>query len=81
MPKLSKTEQLFRTLPADVQYDIEMQLYIEFNDDLAKLSDAYYFGDEVISKKDLIEMKRLETARKRELTERWLKENERIHNN
>ena len=72
--KLSETEQLFRTLPADVQLDIEMQLYIEFNDVIAKMSDAYHFGDEVISKKDLIEMKRLETARKRELTERWLKD-------
>ena len=74
--RLSKTEQLFKTLPADVQYDIEMQLYIEFNDVISKMSDAYYFGSEVISKKDLIEMKRLKTARKRELTKRWLKENE-----
>lgn len=32
MPRISKTETLFQTLPADVQYDIEMQLYSQYND-------------------------------------------------
>lgn len=74
MPKLSKTEQLFRTLPADVQYDIDMQLYEEFNDIQSKVEELIW--QRVAPEKERTYWKREETRRKRELTERWLKEDE-----
>lgn len=76
MSKLSKTEQLFRTLPADVQYDIEMQLYDEFND--MQTIVEYTVDAGRLPRSEIAYWKRAETARKRELTERWLKENGRI---
>lgn len=71
--RLNKTEQLFRTLPEDVQYDIEIQLYFEFNDIQSKIEDLIWHG--VVPEKERTYWKREETRRKRELTERWLKEN------
>ena len=71
--RLSKTEQLFRTLPADVQYDIEMQLYDEFNDIQIKVEYTVDAGR--MPRSEIAYWKRAETTRKRELTERWLKEN------
>lgn len=71
--RLSKTEQLFRTLPDDVQYDIEMQLYYEFNDIQTKVEELIW--QRVAPKEERTYWKREETRRKRELTERWLKEN------
>ena len=71
--RLSKTEQLFRTLPADVQYDIEMQLYEEFNNYHIYVDNEIFNGR--LPQKERTYMNRAETARKRELTERLLKEN------
>ena len=73
MPKLSKTEQLFRTLPADVQYNIEMQLYDEFND--MQTIVEYTVAAGRMPRSEIAYWKRAETARKRDLTERWKKEN------
>lgn len=72
--RLSKTEQLFRTLPTDVQYDIEMQLYDEFND--MQTIVEYTVDAGRMPRSEIAYWKRAETRRKRELTERWLKENE-----
>lgn len=74
MPKISKTEQLFQTLPADVQYDIDMQLYYEFNNIEIYVEKAIY--NYALPRKERTYWKQKETRRKRELTERWLKENE-----
>lgn len=71
--RLSKTEQLFQTLPVDVQYDIDMQLYYEFNDIQTKVEELIW--QRVAPRKESTYWKREETRRKRELTERWLKEN------
>lgn len=74
MPRISKTETLFRTLPADVQYDIEMQLYDEFND--MQTIVEYTVDAGRLPRSEIAYWKREETRRKRELTERWLKEHE-----
>lgn len=75
--RLSKTEQLFRTLPADVQYDIEMQLYSEYNDYYITADKMLFYGADTLDNiaRFVSGTKRAETLRKRELTERWLKEN------
>ena len=74
MPRISKTEALFQTLPADAQYDIEMQLYFEFND--VQTMVEYAVLSYQIPASERTYWKRAETKRKRELTERWLKEND-----
>lgn len=74
MSKLNKTEQLFRTLPADVQYDIDMQLFDEFNNMHIYVDNEIFNGR--LPQKERTYWNREETRRKRELTERWLKEND-----
>lgn len=75
MGKISKTEALFQTLPDDVQYDIEMELYYEFNRIQTNVEIA--IANYMLPKSERTYWKRVETARKRDLVERWLKENDR----
>lgn len=70
---ISKTEQLFRTLPYDVQFDIDMQLYEEFNNYHIYVDKAIYNG--ILPESERSFMNRLETYRKRDLIKKWLKEN------
>lgn len=67
---MNKTEQLFRTLPLEVQYDIEMQLYDEFNDLYCK-TDIMIERD-MLTNKELAQIKRAETYRKRELIKKYI---------
>ena len=78
MGKISKTEQLFRTLPVDVQHDIEMQLESQFIDYYITADKMLFYGADTLDNiaRFVSGIKRSETRRKRELTERWLKENE-----
>ena len=59
-----KTNDLYKLLPTEIQYDIDMQLYDEFNDEFCRMEE---WLDELYSIKDIADLKRLETRRKREL--------------
>lgn len=59
-----KTNDLYKLLPTKIQYDIDMQLYDEFNDEFCRMEE---WLDELYSIKDIADLKRLETRRKREL--------------
>ena len=66
---MSKTESEFRLLPPNVQHDIEMQLYAEFNTLYAQLEQ---YGEDRIGISET-ELKRAETQRKRQLMKEWLR--------
>lgn len=55
----------------DILYDIEMQLYMEFNDDIATMYD--HLGD-IYSYKDIEDKKQAEQQRKIELMENAIKQ-------
>ena len=58
-------------LKKDILYDIEMQLYMEFNDTIATMND--HLGD-IYSYKDIEDTKQAEKDRKIELMEKAIKQ-------
>ena len=64
-----RLKEVWPTIPEDIQMEIEMKLYEEFNDVVAMMEE--WRGD-IFTQRDITDMKRLEAARKKELVEEYL---------
>lgn len=60
----NQAEELYIKLPLEVQYDIDMTLYDEFNNTYCTMNE--YMGV-IFDRRDLISLKRSETLRRKEL--------------
>lgn len=60
----AELKQVWDLLPADIQEEIEMTLYDEFNSDFCSMEE---YMDEIYTRRDLSDLSRSENIRKKEL--------------
>ena len=65
-----RLKEVWPTIPEDIQLEIEMKLYEEFNDVIAMMEE---WRGEIFTQQDITDMKRLKAAKKKELVKEYLR--------